>query len=180
MNKIKNIFTALYVLCVSGLKRIFIIKSKRPYCVIVFHTGKLGDMVCATPIFRAIKQSYPSSKVIVFGNKVNKDIVKYNDNVDHYEIIQGSIKDNIRNINRYYADYAILLTPGFNSISSLLLSNVRSISVPRIVNGFSPYETKTYRLLSLLTNRVEHRMGNYAPSMHANDRRWGSPSCGGA
>jgi ADP-heptose:LPS heptosyltransferase len=129
----------------------------------VFHTGKLGDMVCATPIFRAIKNKYNGCKVVVFGNSINKEILKYNSNVDFYETVSDTMRENIKNINKYEADFAILLTPGFQSLCSLLRSNVKNISVPKIVNGFSPYETKSYRFLSCLVNRVEHKMGNYAP-----------------
>ena len=40
-------------------------KIKDPKKIIVMQTAKLGDMVCATPMLRAIKEKYPQAKVFV-------------------------------------------------------------------------------------------------------------------
>ena len=41
-------------------------------------------MVYTTPMFRAVKEKYPKAKVLVIGNRVNKEILGGNTDVDGY------------------------------------------------------------------------------------------------
>ncbi|MDR3092754.1 MAG: hypothetical protein LBU33_02430, partial [Endomicrobium sp.] len=43
---------------------------------------KIGDMVVSTSLFREIKQKYPDIEIIVLCGKNNKEIIKYNKNID--------------------------------------------------------------------------------------------------
>jgi ADP-heptose:LPS heptosyltransferase len=132
--------------------------------LIIFHSGKLGDMVCATPIFRALKKSYPDCRVIVFGNAVNREIVAGNRDVDGYVVFaRDAVMANVRLIKAFQADFACLLSPSFSNLASLFLSGIPVITSPKIEDGWSPYETKPYRMIRRLTLAVPHRMGSYAP-----------------
>ena len=132
--------------------------------VIVFHSGKLGDMVCATPIFRALKKSYPDCRVIVFGNAMNRKIVAWNGDVDGYAVFaKDAVMANMKMVRAFRADFACLLSPKFSNLASLFLSGIPVIAAPKIENGRSPYETKSYRSILKYVESVPHRMGSYAP-----------------
>lgn len=130
----------------------------------VFHRGKLGDMVCATPVFRAIKKARPDARVIVFGDATNRAVVAGNEDVDEYVTIQKkAAMRNSKLLRNSHADHAILLTPGGEDLASLFLSGIPAIVVPKVRNGYSPYNTCFYRMLSTLAETAPHTMGSYAP-----------------
>lgn len=133
--------------------------------ILIIQTGKLGDMVCTTPVFRAIKNNIPNSFLIVAGDKVNKEILNGNKYVDEY-ILSSEIDTN--KVKSLKLDVSILLTPNPRILKSLILGRVRKIIVPRVVGGYSPYATKIYRFLSLFVTKVPHRMGYYAPQEYLN------------
>jgi heptosyltransferase II len=128
--------------------------------ILVVQTGKLGDMVCTTPVFRVIKEKYPESKLIVAGDKVNKQVLAGNPYVDHYVYSNELTSVNFRELE---VDVAVLLNPHPSILWELLKSRTKKVIVPNVVGGYSPYMTKKYRLLSLFATRVPHRMGHYAP-----------------
>ena len=135
-----------------------------PKTVVVIHEGKLGDMVCATPVFRAIKEKYPACKVVVFGNALYKELLEGNNDVDEYEALEkGRVFKNYRKLKRLNADYAIILNPSLVDLAALFLAGVPCTAAPKIENGWSPYETKSYVILRKLAIAVMHRMGSYAP-----------------
>ena len=43
--------------------------AHNPKSVVIVQFGKLGDMVCTTPMFRAIQKALPDTRVIVVGDK---------------------------------------------------------------------------------------------------------------
>ncbi len=47
-------------------------------------TTNLGDMVCTTPVFRAIKKAYPNARLYVLGTRKNKELLEGNTDVDVY------------------------------------------------------------------------------------------------
>lgn len=163
-NKIENLL--ILTLCFLY----FFIRGKAnkkvlsPKSVLVFHSGKMGDMVCATPIFHHIKDKYPDCKVYVFGDGVNNDLLKYNKDVDEYIVFKkGEWLLNAKKIREISIDFACSVTPGFINLASLYLAGVPAIASPIIVSGWSPYETRAYRLLLSFVIPIKHNMGKYAP-----------------
>ncbi len=133
--------------------------------ILVIQTGKLGDMVCTTPVFRAIKNKYPNSQLFVSGDKINKEVLAGNPYINEYIFSNEISAKKIRNLK---LDIAILLNPNPNILKSLILGNIKKIIVPKIVGGFSPYNTKIYKILSLFVTTIPHRMGHYAPQEYLN------------
>jgi heptosyltransferase-2 len=132
--------------------------------IIVFHDGKLGDMVCATPLFRAIKTNLPNVKLVVFGDAVNKEVIKYNNDIDEYVVLhKTNVFLNTKNAKKYNADFALTLTPGFFNLAPLLLSSINFVATPKVENGWSPYETIPYKIVRRYAVSIPHRMGSYAP-----------------
>jgi ADP-heptose:LPS heptosyltransferase len=163
-NFIKNILLVgvsyLYAI-VRGRSKV---KGSRVAKIVVMPASKLGDMVCATPIYRAIKDFDRSIKVTVCAGAIYKDLLAGNTDVDDY--ISWNETDLFKNIflirkNKY--DVAVITTPSFIASATFFLAGVKVITVPRVENGFSPYQTKSYRMMFPLLTVVPHIMGNYAP-----------------
>jgi ADP-heptose:LPS heptosyltransferase len=137
--------------------------------IAIIHSGKLGDMVCTTPLFIAINKKFPNSKIILCGNKVNKELMENETYINQYIVIdKKNPKDLINNLKKHNIDIGILITPDFLGAYSLFMSNAKYITVPKIYNGFSPYETISYKIIRKLLNTVPHSMGEYAPRQYMN------------
>lgn len=136
---------------------------KDPKKIIVMQTAKLGDMVCATPMFRAIKEKYPQAEVFVIGNNINKELLSGNPDVDGYFVYKNNFLELVREIKKEKIDFACDTNPNLFGLAILYLAGIPLIAVPVIENGFSPVETRLYKILRKLAVAVPHRMGNYAP-----------------
>src|SRR5581483_4010822 len=143
-------------------------KKKRgePRKIIVLAASKLGDMVCATPIFHAIKKAYPCCKVVVMGTATYIPLHQGNPDVDEYLIWdeKAPVHESICIIKAAGADAALITTPSFSALSTLFRAGVPMIVCPRVVGGFSPYETLPYRMTRPLSVVKDHTMGSYAPA----------------
>lgn len=132
--------------------------------VIVMPASKLGDMVCATPIYRAIKDYDKNIEVTVCAGSIYNSLLKDNTDVDNY--FSWNESEWLKNISLIRAnnyDVAVVTTPSFIAAATFFLAGVKTIVVPKVVNGFSPYQTKSYRLMFPVLTTVPHIMGNYAP-----------------
>jgi len=134
----------------------------RPENILVVQLGKLGDMVCTTPVFRAVKEEYPNSTLYVLGNLTNKKLLEYNNDVNEYIVFENGIFNMIKRIKLLNIDFACIAGPNMIGLSMLVLSGIESISAPIVVGGKS-IQTKTYSILNKFVIRKEHRMGQYAP-----------------
>ena len=134
----------------------------RPRRVLVVQGAKIGDMVCTTPVFRAIKQAYPECTVWVLGDAVNRELLNYNSDVDGYIEYERGIARMIRILRKQKIDFACMTGPSPEVLAMLYLAGIPLIAAPVIQNGFSPQETKAYRMIVRLVKSVPHRMGQYA------------------
>jgi ADP-heptose:LPS heptosyltransferase len=124
----------------------------------------MGDMVCTTPMFRAVKKKYPDAYLTVVGDLVNKQLLVGNPNIDGYLIWDKDDPFSIINkIKSEKYDFGCTAGPNFEALAIMILSKIPLISVPRIENGWSPYETIPYKVLRKFVITKPHRMGNYAP-----------------
>ena len=131
--------------------------------VLVVQMAKLGDMVCTTPLFRAIKTKYPSTEVVVLGNRLNKDVVAHNPDVDEYIVFEG-MRETIRRLREADCDAACLAGgPDTTSVAVTFLAGITLIVAPEIKNGYSPLYDMWYRLIARFVVTTPHTMGQYAP-----------------
>ncbi len=133
-----------------------------PQVVLIGQLAKLGDMVCTTPMFRAVKKKYPKCRLIVVGLSGNEELLRGNSDVDEYLAYTGNPFSLLKRIRKSECDFACIATPNFVFLALLYLSGIPLIAVPTIVNGFSPYETRSYKLLRNLVATAPHSMGSYA------------------
>jgi len=136
--------------------------TENPGKVLVVQMAKLGDMVCATPVFSAIKKKYPQCKVYVLGNRINKELLEGSKDVDGYIVFEG-FGDALKKIRKEKFDFGCVLVPDFIGLAVLYLSGIPLISAPAVENGYSPYETWQYKILRNFVVAKPHKMGSYAP-----------------
>jgi ADP-heptose:LPS heptosyltransferase len=138
-------------------------KISLPKSIVIIQRAKLGDMVVTTSMFRAVKKSYPGCKVTVVGNAVNKKVLEGNPDVDEYIVWEDNMGKMIRRFKQGQYDFGCMTSPNFHSLAALYLSGVKSIAAPLVTNGWSPYETKSYKLIRNFVIKKEHRMRQYVP-----------------
>lgn len=130
--------------------------------VAVVQMAKLGDMVCTTPVFRAIREKYPAARITVFGNRVNKNLLEHNPDVDVYVSFPGLFAF-AKLLRRSSFDAIVIAGPDFSSLAVAFLSGQRCIIAPRVTGGESPLCDRWYRGLLPLVIERPHAMGSYAP-----------------
>lgn len=164
VDKIKNLFLLILCFLYAPFRGKATKKIGSPRKILILQMAKLGDMVCTTPMFRAVKEKYPDAKVYVVGNSVNKELLEGNKDVDEYFV---SDKSNfwklVRRLRREKVDFSCQTSPGFEYLAMLYLAGTPLIATPKIVNGWSPWETRAYKILRKLVLPVSHKMGSYAP-----------------
>ncbi len=138
-------------------------KNNNPQKVLIIQQAKLGDMICTTPMFRAIKEKHSNCKVYVMGNKINKEVLAGNFDVDGYIIYDNNFYQNVRRVKSLHIDFACTTHPNFIGLAILYLAGIKTIVTPIIKNGFSPVETKSFKLLRRLAIIKPHNMRAYAP-----------------
>ncbi|MBP9822436.1 MAG: glycosyltransferase family 9 protein [Candidatus Pacebacteria bacterium] len=130
--------------------------------VIVAPLAQLGDMVCTTPLFRALKKNKPSWHLSVLGKPNYKELLANNVDVDEY--VNSGDPDHVIKIlrNKTY-DVGLLTMPSFGGLAILYLAGVKMIIAPKVTGGFSPQQTLLYRLLHRLVVSVEYQYDRYVP-----------------
>ncbi len=120
--------------------------------IIIVPTGKLGDVVCTTPVLRAVRKHFPQGYVIVVGDsKLHKQILLDSGLVDEYSD------------NAVSADVALVTGPTFELTAPLYLTGIPLIIAPKVIGGFSSQVTKPYRILTYFLKTYVYRMKEYAP-----------------
>ncbi|OGN16168.1 MAG: hypothetical protein A3B99_00895 [Candidatus Yanofskybacteria bacterium RIFCSPHIGHO2_02_FULL_44_12b] len=153
MNRLKRV-----ILLVRSLLRAIFYGSadrvpSRISRIIVVPDGKLGDVVCATPVFAAVRKHFPSARIVAAGDvKFLSSILSDSTLVDEYVDLKG-----------YPADAALLTGPSYEAAAKLYLAGVPLITAPLVGGGFSPLVTKPYRILTRFLKTYPYRMGEYAP-----------------
>ena len=136
--------------------------GRAPRRVVILQMAKLGDMVCTTPIFRAIKNKYPQTHLTVVGNAAYIPLLAHNPDVDAYVPFQGVFSTIFRLRSGHY-DFACLMEPSTTLLAILYLSGIRGISTSIVQNGHSHLQTQAYTFLCSFVITKPHTMSTYAP-----------------
>lgn len=167
MYKIQNIFLYLFA-------RFFtFFGGGRGDCIpdriLVIQLAKLGDMVCTTPVFRAIKVRYPDVHLTVVGNRINKEVLAGNSNVDEYVVFENdSIFSFILKLRRERYTIGITLSPSFIAVVAMLVARIPCVLAPNIQGGFSPFMTKSYQSILNFVYAQKYEFTGYAPQEYLN------------
>ena len=136
--------------------------------VLIFHTGKLGDTVCVTPMIRALADSQYKFKCIVMGSSINKEVLDYNPSVHGYIVATQGVIEQIKSVRKEHPQVICITTPNLKSLAVALFSRAKFIVAPQVVGGHSPYMTLSYRFLLQRVIKVPFSMNEYAPQQYLN------------
>lgn len=171
-------FKALFLL----LKKSRRVVPKTVQTVVIVQNMKMGDMVCTTPLFNALKKNISGVRVVVCGDLVNKQILEGHPSVDRYiHFNHRNVESTIKDLMTETIDVGMTPGPDALGLAVLTLSGSKCIVVPRVVGGKSPYEGRWYKILRRFVKTMPHSMGMYAPreylrlleplSIHTDDTR---------
>ena len=132
--------------------------------VLVIQMAKLGDMVCTTPVFRALKKTHPEWHLSVMGSSINREVLEGNTDIDEYLVFDG-ITSVCRKIRCGTFDVAIVTDPDVVSAALCYLAGVSYVVVPRVVGGYSCFESFCYREIRRVAGLMvmDLRIGHYVP-----------------
>ncbi|MEK7108845.1 MAG: glycosyltransferase family 9 protein [Patescibacteria group bacterium] len=148
----------VYALVRGAAKR----PAPSPKRVCIIQTAKMGDMICTTPMFRAVKERYPEAEVIVVGDVVNEQTLRGNPDIARYLVWHGGSFAMAKKMRALACDFGCTAGPDFSGLAALYLGGVPCIAAPQIVGRQSPLETKGYRMLRRLVVVVPHVFNTYA------------------
>ncbi|MEK7063136.1 MAG: glycosyltransferase family 9 protein [Patescibacteria group bacterium] len=124
---------------------------------------KLGDAVCTTPLLHAIKKHLPKARVIFIGDKVNELVLAGSKDIDEYVVYTDAAHQLLVTRLSGKIDVGIIPGPNARAVAFFAHAGAKMIIAPKVVGGWSPYETKWYRLLRPFVALMPHRFGEYAP-----------------
>lgn len=136
-------------------------KPQHVRTILVVPSGKLGDIVCVTPVLHAIRTRWPKAKIVVDETGGTEQLLMLGGLADEFVRMNGP--SGISNVRRVAPDAGILLAPNFRATATMVIAGIPFICVPRIVGGYSPQETRPYKILSRFVATVPFAMGAYAP-----------------
>lgn len=130
--------------------------------IIVEPTGKLGDVVCCTPVLAAIRRQLPEARLIVAGNsKLHRPLLADSGLSDDFlELDEPGAEARIKACR---ADAAILTGHSFEHAALFYLAGIPLVVGPRAVGIDSPEETRPYKMLLPLMASFAHEFKGYAP-----------------
>jgi ADP-heptose:LPS heptosyltransferase len=89
----------------------------------------MGDMVCATPCFRAVKETWPAAEVVLVTAPVNRQVVAHNPHLDRILLFEQGLWRRplallrfLRELRGVGADLAIVLNSVSFSVTSAMLA----------------------------------------------------------
>ena len=139
------------------LRRLF---NKNKSKILVIVTGKIGDMVCATPVFREIKKKFPESYLVTAVREHSYGVVQNNPNIDEFILLYskkyqgffGGIKL-IRDISREKFDWSVNISP--NSFVTLL---PYWAGIPKRITSTSRLAGRASKIVPVFCNyRLEYK-----------------------
>ncbi len=128
--------------------------------IVFIQMAHLGDMVCTTPLFRAIKSARPQARVIVVSNRPSLEVLQDNHDIDE-RIIKTDLWSLVRQIRSRRPDYGCLVGPDFFGLAVLYLAGIKAISAPDVRQGVSTGSTRFYNLLKKFVITTPYYEGHY-------------------
>jgi len=93
--------------------------------LIVRQHNQMGDMVCATPVLRAIKETFPGAEILLVTAPVNEEVVQHNPHLDHVVTFDQKMWRHpteffqfVARLRNYRADVAFVLSSVSFSVTS--------------------------------------------------------------
>ncbi len=108
------------------------IRAARPHRILIVRPhNQMGDMVCATPCFRAVREAYPEAEIALVCAPINLDVVQYSPHLDRILLFDkractrpGPLLAFIRVLRQFEPDLAFVLNSVSYSVTSAALAAV--------------------------------------------------------
>ncbi len=105
--------------CAAAPERILIVRQH----------NQMGDMVCATPCFRAVRETWPDAEIALVCAPVNRDVVLHSPHLDRVFLFDkractrpGPLLDFVGGLRRFRPDLALVLNSVSWSVTSAALA----------------------------------------------------------
>jgi ADP-heptose:LPS heptosyltransferase len=145
------------LLCLSPRRRV----AASPRRFLVVQTAKIGDLVYATPLWRAIRAAHPRAHVALLAHPAAAALVAHDRALDAVHTVDAAALRGpagkwrlARLVRRGRYDVALCLTPSLGLAVGLLWG-----LVPRVVLLVPDTAGATFRALARLAARAGHRRG---------------------
>jgi len=142
------------------------IQLHRDTWVVINVTSNIGDMVCTTPVFRAIKNANPRARVVVVGTEKNRSMVEGNTDVDRYVSIDHSLWNVYREIRAEKVQNGIIINFSALDFGLLFLAGVSALSSFKFTDSRTYKDARAYRVLSKFGFQVGYVPGTYVPGQY--------------
>lgn len=159
----------LYFLAVLRLpfyKRGYTLKDNPKSFVVINQTGNIGDMVCTTPVFRAIKKAYPKTKLVVVGAPKNELMLSGNPDVDEYIAVTNSYFSVARQLRAMSIEAGVDINFSPEALSMMLVARVPAISCFEVSKSKGLHVGRMFRLLSQKLLQLPYTPGTYVPGQY--------------
>ena len=134
--------------------------------VLVIQTAKIGDLICSTPVFRAIKKKYPDAHLSALVNPLARGLLEYNPYINEIISLDNGLYKGFtgkmwlaklfRN-GRY--DIAVSLNPNvpftLAMFWGLIPVRVSLMPDPRLKPAGTSFSGITYRFASMFSTHLE-------------------------
>lgn len=134
---------------------------------LVIRRDNIGDLVCTTPLFTALREHFPDSRIYALVNSYNKAVLENNPEIDqvfcyakakHQAGWKGKLSAYwqrlrlIIQLRRMKFDYAILASPGFQPRSLQLAGWIR----PKHIIGYTENENPQGSRIDIAIPQTAH------------------------
>lgn len=150
---------------------VFFFKRNEAKRILVIQTAKIGDLICSTPVFRAVKKRYPHAHLTAIVNPTVRGLLEYNPYINEIiEIERGFYKGFAgkirlaRMLHKGGYDIAISLNPNvpftLAMFWGLIPVRVSVMPDPRLKPSGTSFAGITYRMASVFsTHLAQHIRG---------------------
>lgn len=133
-----------------------------PKRVLVVPAGKLGDVVCTTPVLRALRDALPEVKIYVREHGGVHELLADSGLVDSYSQAV-SMREYVAELRNEHIDTVLITGPSLLDLVAALVARVPRIVAPRIVHGYSPQQVRPYTALLRFVQEFSFAGDTYAP-----------------
>lgn len=159
--RIRNLLTFLAAYGLGLFRRSA--PARPPERLLLVAAGKLGDVVCTTPVMQAVRRHLPDATLIVEDTSGgNAQLLADSGLADGFVSLQGVWRA-ARVMRRERFDTVCLTGPSFMYLAAALLARIPRIIAPRVTGGFCPHQTLPYRHLLRFVTSYPYAFGAYAP-----------------
>lgn len=151
------VYTALTYFFSPFLYLFLFFKEREVKRILVIQTAKIGDLICSSQVFRAIKKRYPDAHLSVMINPLTRELLEHNPNVNEIIPLEGSFSKGfagkvrlVRLVYRGRYDIGISLNPG----TPFLLTMFWGL-VPIRISIMPDFVGVTYKLASVFSTYLE-------------------------